>query len=114
MKGKYVKMRMAFGIVDMAIAIMFLAMILSSEGGIENNGRMMGVSWFLIWSGMSQILGRHRKGFTIAAIVFYSMGILYNLACVIYYPAHMIIVILTVVFLVLTSVSLADEASFYK
>lgn len=114
MKGKYVKMRMAFGIVDMAIAIMFLAMILSSEGGIENNSRMMGVSWLLTWCGILQILGRHKKGFTIASIVFYSIGILYNLACVMYYPAHMVIVIFTTVFLILTSVSLADKASFYK
>lgn len=112
--NKKAKMRMAFGITTLIIGAIFLIMILTSDGGIENNSRMMAVSWLLFWSGGLGILGANKFGLTIASIVFYAIGILYNLSCVMLYPAHMVIAIMLIVFLVLICVSLADKASFKK
>ena len=112
--NRWVKMRKAFGITDLAIGVMFFLMIISSEGGIQNNNRMMGTSWFLLWCGGLQLIGTHRKGFTIASIVFYAIGIFYNLSFIASYPAHLILAVLMTVFLILTSVSISDRASFYK
>lgn len=113
LKNGWVKMRKAFGITDLVIGIMFFLMIISSDGGIENNSRMMMTSWFLIWCGILQMLGIHKRGFSIASIVFYSIGAIYNIFCILYYPAHLIIVIMMLVFLILTSVSMTDRTSFY-
>lgn len=111
-KNGWTKMRMGFGIADLTIGIMFLAMILTSDGGIENNSRMMGTSWFLIWCGMFSFLGKRKRWATITSIVFYSIGILYNISNSIYYPAHLLIALMMIVFLILTSISLAMKDSF--
>jgi ribosomal protein L37E len=55
-KNKWSTMRKSFGIADLVIGIMFLIMILSSEGGIANTSRMMGASWFFIWCGILSLL----------------------------------------------------------
>ena len=114
LKNGWVKMRKAFGITDLVIGIMFFTMIISSDGGIQNNSRMMGTSWFLICCGILQLIGYHRKGFTIASIVFYSLGIIFNFVCMFQYAAHFFIVVIMTVFITLTSVSLSDKTSFYK
>ena len=114
LKNGWVKMRKAFGITDLAIGIMFFLMIISSDGGIENNGRMMGTSWFLLWCGGLQLIGLRRKGATIASIVFYTFGAMYNFACISQYPAHLVIVIIMTAFLILTAVSLDYDENFNK
>nr|DAE38071.1 MAG TPA: hypothetical protein [Bacteriophage sp.] len=111
---KKAKMRLAFGITDLVIGVMFLALILTSKGGIENNSRMMCVSWLLVWAGGLGVLGTKKKGFTIAAIVFYVLGILYNLVCTMLYPAHIIIAAMLIIFLVLICISLSDKESFAR
>lgn len=110
--SKKAKMRRAFGITDVVIGFVFLVMILMSDGGIENNSRMMTVSWFLVWTGGLGILGARKFGITVASIVFYSLGILYNLSCIMLYPAHVVIATMLIVFLILVCVSLADKDSF--
>ena len=112
--NKWTKMRKAFGITDLVIGIMFFLMIISSDGGRENNGRMMGTSWFLLWCGGLQLIGLRRKGATIASIVFYTFGAMYNFACISQYPAHLVIVIIMTAFLILTAVSLDYDENFNK
>ena len=112
--SRWIKVRKAFGITDLSIGIMFFLMIISSDGGIENNSRMMATSWFLVWCGILQLIGTHRKGFTIASIVFYSLGIIFNFVCMFQYAAHFFIVVIMTVFITLTSVSLSDKTSFYR
>lgn len=108
----FIKMRTGFGITDLSLGIMLLIMVLQSEGGVANNSRIMGTSWFFIITGILCIIGKQNKGFTIASIVFYSLGIIYNLAMSFKVIAHFLFVIIMIVFLTLTAVSLSYRNSF--
>lgn len=53
--NKKEKMCLAFGSTDLVLGIMFWAVILTSKGEIENNSKMMCVSWFLVWAGCLEL-----------------------------------------------------------
>lgn len=112
--SKWAKMRFAFGITNLVVGLYFLFTILSSEGGIDNNTRMMVSAWFFSMTGLIALIGKQSKGLTITSIVFYSLGILYNLIMTFELASHVYLVIIMTVFLTLTCVSLKDSKSFKK
>lgn len=111
-KTNWVKIRMGFGIATLAVGIMFLLMIMTSKGGIENNIRMVGTAWFLLWCGFLGILGKRKRWATILSVVFYSIGILYNMIQSIFCTAHLFVALIMIVFLIFISISLTDRKGF--
>lgn len=113
-KTPWAKIRAGFSITNITIGVFFVMTILLSEGGITNNTRMMTSAWFLLVTGIIGIIGKQNKGLTITSIVFYSLGIFYNLVMTFQLASHIFFVIIMTVFLTLTCVSLKDTKSFTK
>lgn len=111
--NKNIKMRMAFGIIDLILGWLLFIMVITSNGGVEGNIEVNASAWLLIFAGFFQLFGKRIKGLTITAIVFYSLGIFYTLFAIVRSPGCLIVCILMIVFLILTSISLKDKDSFY-
>ena len=108
------KVRANFSITNIIIGFIFLLAILKSDGGISGNTRMLASAWFLLVTGIVGFIGKRNKCLTIISIVFYSLGILYNLVMTFQLASHIYIVVFMTVFLTLTCVSLKDSKSFIK
>lgn len=109
---KYTKMRKAFGIADLVIGCLTFLLILTSNEKIIGNMRIAGTSCFFIWCGVLQLWGLHKKSITITSIIFYFIGIIYNLFSAFMVPAHIVFILLMVVFLIFSSISLSDDKGF--
>lgn len=106
------KMRLSFGIVDIVIGLIFISMVLQSDGGVSANSRVMGMAWFLSVTGIISIIGMRRKTITIISLIFYVLGIVYNIVMSLQNVAHLFIVLLSIAFAVCTFISLIMKQDF--
>lgn len=106
------KTRFSFGVTSLVIGILLFIMVITSSGGIRENSRIMGTSWFFTVCGLLGIFGKRKKWATVTSIVIYSFGIIYNLTMALQVIAHLFLAALMIVFLVLICVSLCEKNSF--
>lgn len=107
----WANMRKGFGITTLVIGIM-LFLIVNLQGELTRDLLPFNSSSiFLIISGILQLTGVYKKGLTIATIVFYSIGVFYNIIHFIA-PMLLFVAILNIVFLILTAISLTKKESF--
>lgn len=112
--NSWYKTRFSFGVTSLIIGILFFIMVITSAGGIRENSRIMGTSWFFTVSGLLGIFGKRKKWATITSIAIYSFGIVYNLTMAFQVIAHLFLAALMIVFLVLICVSLCEKNSFQQ
>lgn len=107
----WANMRKGFGITTLVVGII-LFLIVNLRGELEKELLPFNSSsLFLIISGILQLIGVYKKGLTIATVVFYSIGVFYN---IIHFnaPTLLLVALLNTVFLILTAVSLTQKESF--
>lgn len=109
---KYIKMRKCFSVIDFLLGLMFLIMILQSNGGIENNSRMMGTSWFFMVIGIVGFLGSKNKIITIFSLFLYGFAMIYNLFMAYEYIAHISLFLILLIFFIFICISFSSEKSF--
>lgn len=73
--------------------IIIFLMVITSDGGITENTRMLGVSWLSIISGVFGIIGNSKKWSSTTSLVFYALNILYNAVHIPENKSHIVIVI---------------------
>jgi len=110
--SKWIRLRNAFGYTNLILGSIILFGILISPGGFEKNLRPAGMAWILISCGILGVFMKKSFRATIVLIVLHSIGVLYNLAYISEAPGHALIAILTMIFLVFTSISLSFKDSF--
>ena len=110
-KAKKLKL---YGITDLIIGILLFLVIITSDGNIAGNMRMMGAAWFFLCCGVLHMLGLRKKEYSFICIIFYLIGILFNLLFSSMIFAHIIIVILMIVFLVSSVAYLKKSGNNYE
>ena len=114
-KNAWVKARMAFAIVNLVYGSHAFLMFMDIEGELAKDFSMAGLAGcFFLCCGILQLIGIRRRGFTIATIVFYSLGIMYNLIASLISPLNFCFASLMTIFLIFTAISLNDPKSFQQ
>lgn len=104
-----IEMRILFGMTDFLFGFFFLFLILTSEGGIAGNLRMMGSVLFLILCGSFQLIGYANKSMTKIILGLYLVSVIYNIAFSFLYVPHIVISIFMAIFMALTLVSFKER-----
>ena len=96
-------------ILSLFLGMMFFTLVMSSSGGITGNTRMTGSSWFFIVSSILGFIGTKYRNITIAAVVFWYLSALYNLAMSIEWAANIVLSLISVAFAVSVNVLLCRK-----